>query len=76
VAETPDVAAALVGDALRRLPTARTVRLNFPAANRAGADRLWRLGAEMEPWSGRMARGPEVPRREDTIYGNAVGALG
>ena len=76
VADTPDVAAALVGDALRRLPTARTVRLNFPAANRAGADRLRRLGAELEPWSGRMARGAQVPRREDTIYGNAVGALG
>ena len=76
VADTPDVAAALVGDALRRLPTARTVRLNFPAANRAGADRLRRLGAELEPWSGRMARGAPVPRREDTIYGNAVGALG
>ena len=76
VADTPDVAAALVGDALRRLPTARTVRLNLPAANRAGADRLRQLGAEMEPWSGRMARGPQVPRREDTIYGNAVGALG
>ena len=76
VADTPDVAAALVGDALRRLPTARTVRLNFPATNRAGADRLRRLGAEMEPWGGRMARGPEMPRRDDTIYANAVGALG
>jgi GNAT superfamily N-acetyltransferase len=76
VADTPDVAAALVGDALRRLPTAPSVRLNFPAANRAGAARLRRLGAELEPWSGRMARGAQVPRREDTIYGNAVGALG
>ena len=76
VADTPDVAAALVGDALRRLPSARTVRLNFPAANRAGAARLRRLGAAMEPWSGRMARGAQVPRRENTIYGNAVGALG
>jgi GNAT superfamily N-acetyltransferase len=76
VADTPDVAAALVGDALRRLPTAQTVRLNVPAANRAGVARLRRLGAELEPWSGRMARGEQVPRREDTIYGNAVGALG
>ena len=76
VADTPDVAAVLVGDALRRLPTACTVRLNFPAANHAGADRLRQLGAELEPWSGRMARGAQVPRREDTIYGNAVGALG
>ena len=76
VADTPDVAVALVGDALRRLPAARTLRLNFPAANRAGADRLRRLGAEMEAWGGRMARGAQVPRREDTIYGNAAGALG
>ena len=66
----------LVADALRRLPTARTARLNLPAVNRAGADRLRRLGAELEPWDGRMARGAQVPRREDTIYGNAVGALG
>ena len=76
VADTPEVAAALVGDALRRLPTARTVRLNLPGANRAGVARLRRLGAELESWSGRMARGPQVPRREDTIYGTAVGALG
>lgn len=76
VADSPDVAAALVGDALRRLRSARTVRLNFLAANRAGAARLRQLGAEIEPWSGCMARGAQVPRREDTIYGNAVGALG
>ena len=76
VADTPDVAEALVGDALRRLPTARAVRLNLPGANRAGAARLRRLGAALEPWNGRMARGAQVPRREDTIYASAVGALG
>ena len=76
VADTPDVAAALVGDALRRLPAARSVRLNLPGANRAGVAMLRGLGAELEPWSGRMARGAPVPRREDTIYGSAVGALG
>lgn len=76
LADTPDIATALVGEALRRLPRTRAVRLNFPSANRAGASRLRRLGAELEPWGGRMARGPQVERREDTIYGNAVGALG
>lgn len=76
VADTPDVASGLVAAAMRRLPGTRTLRLNLPAANRAGADRLRQLGAELEPWSGRMARGPQVPRREDSIYANAVGALG
>ena len=76
VADSPDIATALVGEALQRLPDARTLRLSFPSANRAGAERLRELGAELEPWGGRMARGAQVPRREDTIYGNAVGALG
>lgn len=76
LADTPDVAAALVGEAMRRLPGTGAIRLNFPSANRAGASRLRELGAELEPWGGRMARGPRVQRREDTIYGNAVGALG
>jgi hypothetical protein len=30
----------------------------------------------VEPWDGRMARGPMIPRRDDTIYANLVGALG
>jgi GNAT superfamily N-acetyltransferase len=76
LADTPDVATALISEALRRLPGTRAVRLNFPSANRAGAERLRRLGADLEPWDGRMARGAQVPRREDTIYANAVGALG
>lgn len=76
VADSPDVATALLGEALRRLPDARTLRLNFPSANRAGAARFRELGAELETWDGRMARGAQLPRREDTIYGNAVGALG
>ena len=73
----PTVAAALVGEALRRLPSARRLSLNLPRRQPRRAPTGWRqLGAEMEPWDGRMARGPQVPRREDTIYGNAVGALG
>ena len=76
LAETPDVAMALVGEAVRRIPGTDGLRLNLPAENRAGCERLRALGATIEPSSGRMARGPEIPRREDTIYANAVGALG
>jgi GNAT superfamily N-acetyltransferase len=76
VADTPDVATELVAAAARRLPGTRTLRLNLPAGNRAGAARLRQLGAVLEPWSGRMARGAQVSRREDAIYANAVGALG
>lgn len=76
VADTPDFATELVAAAMRRLPGTQPLRLNMPAANRAGAARLRELGAELEPWRGRMARGAQVPRREDAIYANAVGALG
>ena len=76
VADTPDVAAALLAESLHRLPDARTMRLNLPPANRDGESWLRRLGAEVEPWDGRMARGRQVPRRDDTIYGSAIGALG
>jgi len=76
VADTPEVAIALIGEAFRRLPSAEALTLNLPPDNRAGVERLTELGAELEPWDGRMARGPQVPRRDDTIYGNVVGALG
>ncbi|MDQ4036728.1 MAG: GNAT family N-acetyltransferase [Chloroflexota bacterium] len=76
VADTPDIAIGLMVEAFRRMPSAERLSLNLPAANRAGADRLAKLGAELEPWDGRMARGPQVPRRDETIYGNLVGALG
>ena len=33
-------------------------------------------GIELEPWDGRMGRGPLMPRRDDTVYGMAIGALG
>ncbi len=76
VADTPDVAAALLAESLRRMPGARTLRLNLPPANRDGESWLRSLGAEFEVWDGRMARGPQVPRRDETIYGSAIGALG
>jgi hypothetical protein len=51
-------------------------RLNLPPGNRPGAEWLRGMGVVVEPWDGRMARGPQVPRRDDTIYGMTVGALG
>lgn len=76
VADTPETAAAIIGDAFDRMPGADELTLNVPSDNRAGAERLAELGASLEQWEGRMARGPDVPRRGDTIYGNVVGALG
>lgn len=76
LADAPQIAVALVAEAFERMPVAELLSLNLPTDNRDGAARLAELGAELEPWDGRMARGPRVPRRDDTIYGNVVGALG
>jgi GNAT superfamily N-acetyltransferase len=76
VADTPDVAMTLVAEAMRRMPAVATLRLTMPPGNRAGIDRLRRLGADLESWDGRMARGPAVERREETLYASSVGALG
>lgn len=76
LADTPEIATALVGIAFERLPSADRLSLNLPPDNRGGAARLAELGAELEAWDGRMGRGPQVPRRDDTIYGMVVGALG
>ena len=76
LADTPEIATALVGEAFERLPSTEGLSLNLPPDNREGAVRLAELGAELEEWDGRMARGPQVPRREDTVYGMVVGALG
>lgn len=76
LADTPEVAAALLGEAFEHLPAADALTLNLPAGNRAGAARLAELGADLEPWDGRMSRGPQVPRQEATVYANVVGALG
>ena len=76
VADTPAVTATLLAEAFRRVPEADELSLNLPSANGAGARWLRELGLETEEWKGRMARGPEIPRRDDTIYANLVGALG
>jgi len=76
VADTPAVAGQLLAEAFRRAPQADELSLNLPTANVAGARWLDELGLETEEWKGRMARGPEIPRRDDTIYANLVGALG
>jgi GNAT superfamily N-acetyltransferase len=76
VADTPDVAIALVAEAMRRMPAVATLRLTMPPGNRAGVARLRSLDADLEPWDGRMARGGGVERREETLYASSVGALG
>jgi GNAT superfamily N-acetyltransferase len=76
VANTPDDAAALLAAAFAMVPPVATLSLNLPAATMAGAERLRQLGAEVQAWDGRMARGVPVPRRDDTIYANVLGALG
>ena len=76
VADAPVVAAALLAEAFERAPGADALALNLPLANRAGTAWLSGLGVALEPWDGRMARGPQIARRDDTIYGNVVGALG
>ena len=75
-ADSPDVAMAIARVALARMPTTPTLRLTMPAANHAGAEALRRIGATMEESGGRMAIGRDVPRRDETIYGHAAGALG
>lgn len=76
LADRPGVAGALLGHAFDSAPEVDALRVNLPPDNRDGAAWLTGLGVEVEPWDGRMARGPQVPRREETIYGMAVGALG
>ena len=76
LADSLEIAAALVGAAFGRMPSAESLALNLPPENHDGVARLAELGAELEAWDGRMGRGPQVPRRDDTIYGIAVGALG
>lgn len=76
VADAPAVAATLLVEAFRRVPEAEELSLNLPTANGPGTQWLRELGMELEPWDGRMARGPQIPRRDETIYANLVGALG
>lgn len=76
VADHPRVAAAILGTALAAMPPGRQLALNLPSMNREGVAWLRSIGAEVVTWQGLMARGAPIPRREETIYGNAVGALG
>jgi len=74
--EDPAVAQSLLADAFRRLPDLALLTANMPTSNRRGVAWLRGLGVEPDPWDGRMARGAAIPRVEEAIYGNAVGALG
>ena len=76
LADEPFIAEALLGRAFASAPAVTELRLNLPPNNAPGAAWLRTLGVEVEPWDGRMGRGPRISRRDDTVYGMAVGALG
>lgn len=76
VADEPAIAGALLRAAFEHAPSAADLTLNLPMSNRPGAEWLRGLGLALEPWEGRMARGSQIERRNDTIYANLVGALG
>jgi hypothetical protein len=76
VADNPSIAEALLREAFNLLPDVEELRLNLPPENREGADWMRGLGVEVELWDGRMGRGPQVPRRPETIYAMTVGPLG
>ncbi len=76
LAEDPGVAAAILAEAFRRLPDRDELTTNLPMSNTAGLAWLRAHGVEPDPWDGRMARGTPIRRRVESVYGNAVGALG
>jgi GNAT superfamily N-acetyltransferase len=76
LADAPSVAEALMAAAFEAAPNVDELRVNLPPGNEVGASWLRGLGVEMSGWDGRMARGAELPKREETLYGMAVGALG
>lgn len=76
LADRPDVAAAIVAQAFAREPELAEIRLNLRPGNVGGVAWLAGIGVATEPWDGFMARGTDVPRRPETIYGIAIGALG
>jgi len=76
LAEEPSVAGTLMRSAFERKPDLAELRLNLPPGNRRGEAWLRSLGVELERWDGRMARGAPIARRDETLYGMAVGALG
>jgi len=76
LAEAPSIASALLQHSFGLVRSAPEFRLNLPPNNRAGAAWLEQLGVSVEPWDGRMGRGTLVQRRDETIYGMTMGALG
>jgi GNAT superfamily N-acetyltransferase len=76
VADSPSVAACIVSAAYRAAASDAGLSINLPTSNHTGMAWLASLGVEVDPWDGRMARGEPIARREDTIYGSVVGALG
>jgi GNAT superfamily N-acetyltransferase len=76
VADDSLAASAILAEAFRQAPAARELTTNMPMSNGPGVRWLRGLGADPDPWDGRMALGAAVPRRGDTIFGNTVGALG
>ena len=76
LADTPEVATTLVGEAFDRLPSVDRLTLNLPPTTAPGSRASGSSARSWSTWDGRMGRGPQVPRRDDTIYGIVVGALG
>lgn len=76
VADEPQVAAAILAEAFRRVPDHPELTANIPISNRRAVEWLRGLGLDPDPWDGRMARGAPIPRREESIYGSTAGALG
>jgi hypothetical protein len=76
LADAPTIAETLLASAFDLAPDVERLRLNLPPGNEIGAGWLRGLGVETAGWDGRMARGADVPKREETLYGMAVGALG
>jgi hypothetical protein len=62
--------------ALRRGTDDGPILANAPGENVGGRAWLTSIGAALTWSDGRMARGAPIERRLETVYGNAVGALG
>ena len=76
VADDTRSAGALLAAIATDLPPDAVVATMIPGENEGGRSWLAELGATSRPMGGRMARGTDVARRLDTIYGNVMGALG